>query len=73
VGVTGFATEALHYLRMEPHRHVVYFVHLVLVFALLIYLPWSKLAHVLYRTAALVFVERSGRNQARPGSGGESK
>jgi quinone-modifying oxidoreductase subunit QmoC len=73
VGVTGFATEALHYLRMEPHRHVVYFVHLVFVFALLIYLPWSKLAHVLYRTAALVFVERSGRSQARPGSNGDSK
>ena len=73
VGVTGFATEALHYLRMEPHRHVVYFIHLVFVFALLIYLPWSKLAHVLYRTTALVFVERSGRSQARPGSAGDSK
>jgi quinone-modifying oxidoreductase subunit QmoC len=73
VGVTGFATEALHYLRMEPHRHVVYFIHLVFVFALLIYLPWSKLAHVFYRTAALVFVERSGRSQARPGSNGDSK
>ena len=52
VVVTGFATELLHYLRMVPHRHVAYFVHLVSVFALLIYLPYSKFAHLLYRMSA---------------------
>ncbi len=26
---TGFVTEVLHYLRLEPHRHVAYFIHLV--------------------------------------------
>ncbi len=61
VVVTGFATEALHYGRLEPHRHVVYFVHLVLAFALLIYLPYSKFAHLLYRTTAMVFAEYTGR------------
>lgn len=59
--VSGFATEALHYVRLEPHRHLVYFAHLVFVFALLMYLPYSKLAHILYRTTALVFAERYGR------------
>jgi quinone-modifying oxidoreductase subunit QmoC len=67
VVASGFATELLHYLRMAPHRHVVYFIHLVFVFALLIYLPYSKLSHLLYRTTALVFAERYGR-EAGPSS-----
>ncbi len=58
---TGFAAEALHYLRMVPHRHVAYFIHLVFVFSLLIYLPYSKFAHVFYRFTAMVFAERIGR------------
>jgi quinone-modifying oxidoreductase subunit QmoC len=62
VVVSGFATEALHYLRMVPHRHVVYFIHLIFVFALLIYLPYSKFAHILYRTAAMIYAEYYGRN-----------
>jgi len=62
VTATGFVTEALHYVRLEPHRHVAYFIHLVFVFALLMYLPYSKLAHVVYRTTAIVFAEHIGRN-----------
>lgn len=61
VTLSGFLTELLHYLRMVPHRHVVYFIHLVLVFALLMYLPYSKFAHAIYRTVAMVFAEYSGR------------
>jgi quinone-modifying oxidoreductase subunit QmoC len=61
VVVSGFATELLHYLRMAPHRHVAYFVHLVFVFSLLVYLPYSKFAHMLYRATAMVFAERYGR------------
>ncbi len=58
---TGFATEGLHYLRLEPHRHVVYFVHLVFVCALLMSLPYTKLAHFVYRTIAIIFVAHIGR------------
>jgi len=61
VVLSGFFTEVLHYVRLEPHRHVAYFVHLVLIFALLAYLPYSKFAHIVYRTTALVFAERYGR------------
>ena len=61
VTFTGFVTEAMHYLRLEPHRHVAYFIHLVFVFGLLIYLPYSKFAHILYRTTAMVHAEYSGR------------
>jgi len=66
VVLTGLVTEALHYLRLEPHRHAAYFVHLILVFVLLVYLPYSKLAHVIYRTTAMVYSEYSGRNAASP-------
>jgi quinone-modifying oxidoreductase subunit QmoC len=61
VVLTGFVSEALHYLRLEPHRHIAYFVHLVFVFTLLIYLPYSKFAHIVYRTVAMVHAEYSGR------------
>jgi len=59
--LTGFITEILHYVRLEPHRHIAYFVHLVFVCGLLFYLPYSKLAHLIYRTTALVFAEYTGR------------
>jgi len=69
VAITGFFTEVLHYVRLEPHRHIAYFVHLVFVGALLFYLPYSKLAHMIYRTTAMVFAEYSGRNRTLHHSG----
>jgi quinone-modifying oxidoreductase subunit QmoC len=66
VVITGFATEIFHYMRFEPHRHAVYFVHLVFVLSLILYLPYGKLAHVAYRTVALFRAERIGR-RAAPG------
>jgi quinone-modifying oxidoreductase subunit QmoC len=68
VGVTGLLTEGLR-LVAEPSAQAalsdiaygVYFVHLTLVFALLVYLPYSKFAHVLYRTAAILYAEHTGR------------
>jgi quinone-modifying oxidoreductase subunit QmoC len=62
VAVTGFVTEVMHFLRLEPHRHVAYFIHLMFVFTVLMYLPYSKFAHVIYRTTAMVFAEYTGRN-----------
>jgi len=62
VVATGFFTEILHYVRLEPHRHIAYFVHLVFVFALIVYLPYSKFAHIIYRTVAMVYAEYTGRN-----------
>ena len=61
VVATGFASEVLHYARLELHRFGVYYVHLLLVFVLLMYLPYSKFAHMIYRTTALVYADHSGR------------
>jgi quinone-modifying oxidoreductase subunit QmoC len=70
VGVTGFVIEALRFAidpaaesAMVTVAYAIYFVHLVLVFQLLVYLPYSKFAHLLYRTTAMVYVERTGRSR----------
>jgi len=72
VGVTGLLTEVLRFVAepagsagLQYTAYTVYFVHLVLVFQLLVCLPYSKFAHVLYRTAALVYAEHTGRNNGR--------
>ncbi|MDP8205806.1 MAG: quinone-interacting membrane-bound oxidoreductase complex subunit QmoC [Candidatus Electryonea clarkiae] len=70
VTLTGFITELLHYIRLEPHRHLAYFAHLVFACSLLMYLPYSKFAHLVYRTTAMVYSEYTGRNGNKPNKPG---
>ena len=50
--LTGVASQVLR--EMETWiMYPVYFVHLVLVFMLFVYAPYSKLAHMVYRTVAM--------------------
>jgi len=68
VGVTGFAAEVLRFTvapgsSLVPLAHGVYLVHLVTVFQLLVYLPYSKFAHLLYRTVAMVYAEHTARHR----------
>jgi len=65
VALTGFITETLHFVRLEPHRHLAYFVHLVFAGALLLYMPYSKFAHIVYRTAAVICAERYNRTKEK--------
>lgn len=68
VGVTGILTETLRYLSEVNLGYAVYFIHLVFVFSLLIYLPYSKFAHIVYRTVAFIYAEYSGRTSQKPTS-----
>ena len=70
VGVTGFATEVFRFAVAPTAEgtavtaaYATYFVHLVLVFQLLVYLPYSKFAHVFFRTLAMVYAERTARQR----------
>jgi quinone-modifying oxidoreductase subunit QmoC len=59
--LTGFGCEVLHYARVDPLRYAMYVIHLATVFALLVLLPYSKFAHMIYRATAMVYAEHTGR------------
>lgn len=63
VGLTGLLTEVTRLTATPFIAYNTYFVHLVLVFFLLWYAPYSKLAHMFYRTLALVYLKMNARDR----------
>jgi quinone-modifying oxidoreductase subunit QmoC len=61
VGISGFFAQLFRIAGVASVAYPVYFIHLVFVFSLFIYLPFSKLAHMFYRGAAICFNKYSGR------------
>ncbi|MGA3216098.1 MAG: 4Fe-4S dicluster domain-containing protein [Acidimicrobiales bacterium] len=53
-GVTGVATEIVRVADVRAWSYPVYFVHLVVVLVLALTLPYTKLAHAVYRLLAVV-------------------
>ncbi|HVO84247.1 MAG TPA: quinone-interacting membrane-bound oxidoreductase complex subunit QmoC [Syntrophobacteria bacterium] len=61
VVVTGISAWLLRLAGVAGLAYPVYFVHLVGVFYIIAYLPYSKLAHLVYRTAAMGYAAYVGR------------
>jgi quinone-modifying oxidoreductase subunit QmoC len=61
LGATGMLTQMLRLGGMFDLSAIIYFIHLILIWALFAYTPFSKLAHIAYRTAAMGYQEYSGR------------
>ena len=63
IAVTGLLAELLRLGNIAALAYPVYFVHLVFVFFLFVYAPFSKMAHMVYRTTAMVFARQAGRDK----------
>ena len=61
VALTGIGSELLRLAELKYLAFPVYYCHLVAVFMLFAYLPWSKLGHLVYRTTALTYARYMGR------------
>jgi quinone-modifying oxidoreductase subunit QmoC len=57
VALTGILSEIMRLAQFALLMYSIYFVHLVLIFALFLYAPYSKFAHLAYRTVALAGAE----------------
>jgi quinone-modifying oxidoreductase, subunit QmoC len=61
-GLTGWVTELIRWAGSVSGAYTLYAIHLMFVLALLLYLPFSKFAHIGYRTVAIAWAKSSGRN-----------
>ncbi len=68
IAVTGLGSQVFRLWATSAHSAVLakvayatYYTHLVFVFYLIAYAPYCKLAHMVYRTAALLYARRIGR------------
>jgi quinone-modifying oxidoreductase subunit QmoC len=64
VAATGLLAEALRLMNNAGLAYPMYFIHLVFVFYVIAYLPYSKLAHLLYRPIAIIHAKNVGRDAA---------
>ncbi len=62
VGTTGMLSWALRLADMNA-GYFIYYLHLVFIWSLFAYAPYSKFAHLFYRTTAMVFVKYTGRDK----------
>lgn len=58
----GILTEVLRLAEAASAAYIVYFIHLVFVFYLIAYLPFSKLAHPMYRLLAILYADYRDRS-----------
>jgi quinone-modifying oxidoreductase subunit QmoC len=63
-GLTGMAAWLMRTSGLAMVAYASYFLHMVGVFFLLWYMPYSKFAHMIYRTLALVHVRCLGEDES---------
>ncbi len=63
VAATGMFAQIFRLLDIAPVAYPMYFAHLVFIFVLFAYAPFSKMAHMVYRTTAMVFARHVGRDK----------
>jgi quinone-modifying oxidoreductase subunit QmoC len=61
LGITGMGTEILRLAGFYNLMAIVYVLHLIAIWCLFAFTPFSKLAHLVYRTVAMAYAEYSGR------------
>jgi Heterodisulfide reductase, subunit C len=66
IALSGLGSEIFRLAGLATIAYPTYFVHIVAVFMLVAYLPWSKLAHLVYRTVALAYARKIGRIPMQP-------
>jgi quinone-modifying oxidoreductase subunit QmoC len=62
VMATGIISELSRLADLALLSYLIYFAHLVVVFFLFAYAPFSKMAHMLYRATAMVFAKATARD-----------
>ena len=61
LGITGMTTEMARLGGLAGLTYTMYAFHLIFVWSLFAYTPFSKLAHLVYRTVAMTYAEYGGR------------
>lgn len=64
--ITGFLAQLFRVYDLPVAAFGLYYLHLVLVFFLLAYAPYTKMAHIFFRGVAMVYARWSGRNMITP-------
>ncbi|MDI6715403.1 MAG: quinone-interacting membrane-bound oxidoreductase complex subunit QmoC [Actinomycetota bacterium] len=66
LAVTGWGAQFARLADMKSIAYQVYFLHLLFIAYLFLYLPFSKMAHLAYRTVAMVFARQAQRDLVSP-------
>ena len=61
LGLTGMLTEMARLAHMAYVSYFFYFLHLIAIFNLFAFLPFSKMAHLVYRLTAMAYAEYGNR------------
>lgn len=63
LGLSGMLTEMTRLAGAEALTYFMYYIHLIFIFNLFAFLPFSKLAHLVYRTVAMGYSNYVGREK----------